>query len=89
MGKSWKQTGKSAAARYYCADGTTVFGNDICIGGIGYIGKMNPQRVPTYPMLRKKLSKKDSFFQVSGDYRVFILYRDFPTEPIKQFSNRN
>ena len=50
---------------------------------------MNPQRIPAYPMPRKKLSKKDSFFQVSGNYRVFILYRDFTTEPMKQFSNRN
>lgn len=47
---------------------------------------MNPQRIPAYPMLQKKLPQKDSFFQVSGDYRVFILYRDFPTEPIRQFS---
>ena len=30
----------------------------------------------------KKPSEIGSFFQVSGHYRVFILYRDFPMEPV-------
>ena len=48
---------------------------------------MNPQRILANLMPRKKLSGNGSFFQVSGSCKVFILYKGFHPEPVKQFSN--